>query len=137
VIRKDLATRRGRASNLWINFYLKKRLIPFGRGHGGLFLFTPGYAMLIVGMQVLLRPVAMKYLERLGKQDKGRIKAAFEDLSKEPPEGDIRPITGRKGYFRLRIGDFRALYRVEDDTIFVTNIDPRGQIYKKKNRGRK
>jgi mRNA interferase RelE/StbE len=88
-------------------------------------------------MQVLLRPVAAKYLERLGKPDRGRIKAAFEDLSKEPPEGDIRPVTGQKGYFRLRIGIFRALYRIEDNTIIVTTIDPRGQVYKKKNRGKK
>jgi mRNA interferase RelE/StbE len=88
-------------------------------------------------MQVLLRPIAAKYLERLGKPHTSRIKAAFEDWSKEPPEGDIRPITGQKGYFRLRVGDFRVLYRIEGNTIFVTNIDPRGQVYKKKNRGKK
>jgi mRNA interferase RelE/StbE len=88
-------------------------------------------------MQVLLRPVAAKYLERLGESNKSRIKAAFEDLSKEPPKGDIRPVIGRKGYFRLRVGDFRALYRIETGAIIVTNIDPRGQVYKKKNRGRR
>jgi mRNA interferase RelE/StbE len=87
-------------------------------------------------MQVLLRPVVVKYLKRLGEPNKGRIKAAFEDLSKEPPEGDIRPVVGRKGYFRLRVGGFRALYRIENNTIFVTNIDTRGQVYKKKNRGK-
>jgi mRNA interferase RelE/StbE len=88
-------------------------------------------------MQVLLRPVVAKYLGRLGNPHKDRIKATFEDLSKEPPEGDIRPVIGRRGYFRLRIGEFRALYRIEGHTIFVTNIDPRGQVYKKKNRGKK
>ena len=88
-------------------------------------------------MTVLLRPVAAKYLERLNPPDKDRIKAAFIDLAKDPPEGDIRPIIGHKGYFRLRVGDFRALYRIEDNTVFVTNIDPRGQAYKKKNRGKK
>jgi mRNA interferase RelE/StbE len=88
-------------------------------------------------MRVLLRPVAAKYLERLGEPNKGRIKSAFEDLAKEPPEGNIRPVVGRKGYFRLRVGDFRALYRIENNAIIVTNIDPRGQVYKKGNRGRK
>jgi mRNA interferase RelE/StbE len=88
-------------------------------------------------MTILLRPIAAKYLERLGEPNKGRIKAAFEALAKEPPEGDIRPVVGKQGYFRLRVGDFRALYRIENNTIFVTNIDPRGQVYKKKNRGRK
>jgi hypothetical protein len=47
-------------------------------------------------MIVLLRPIAAKYLERLGEPNKGRIKAAFEDLVKEPPEGDIRPGVGKK-----------------------------------------
>jgi mRNA interferase RelE/StbE len=85
-------------------------------------------------MQVLLRPVAVKYLERLPEPHKGKIKAALVDLSKDPPEGDIKPLTGQEGRWRLRVGSFRALYRIENDTIFVTNIDPRGQAYKKKNR---
>jgi mRNA interferase RelE/StbE len=88
-------------------------------------------------MEVLLRPVAVKYLDRVGEPNRGRIKAALEELSKEPPEGDIKPMTGQRGYFRLRVGGFRVLYRIEDDTIFVTNIDPRGQVYKKKNRRKK
>jgi mRNA interferase RelE/StbE len=88
-------------------------------------------------MIVLLRPIAAKYLERLGEPNKSRIKAAFEALAKEPAEGDIKPVVGKKGYFRLRVGDFRALYRIENNTIFVTNIDPRGQVYKKKNKGKK
>ncbi|MDR2491079.1 MAG: type II toxin-antitoxin system RelE/ParE family toxin [Spirochaetaceae bacterium] len=88
-------------------------------------------------MQVLLRPIVAKYLERLDETNKNRIKAAFTDLAKDPPKGDIRPFVGQKGYFRLRVGDFRALYRIENNVIFVTNIDTRGQVYKKKNRGRK
>jgi mRNA interferase RelE/StbE len=88
-------------------------------------------------MTVLVEKEASKYLERLNEPNKGRIKTALEDLSKDPPEGDIRPITGRSGSFRLRIGGFRALYRIENNTIFVTNIDPRGQAYKKKNMNRK
>jgi mRNA interferase RelE/StbE len=85
-------------------------------------------------MQVLLRPVAEKYLERLNEPDKGRIKNALEDLSKDPPEGDIRPLTGQPGYWRLRVSGYRALYSIENNTIFVTNIEPRSQAYTKKER---
>jgi len=87
-------------------------------------------------VQVLLRPIARRYLDRLNQPDSGNIRAALSDLSKEPPEGDIRPISGQEGYFRLKVGKFRVLFRYERDTIFVTNIDPRGQAYKKKNRGK-
>jgi len=88
-------------------------------------------------MLVLLRPIAAKYFGRLSATDKDRFRAAFIDLSKEPPEGDIRPFVGQPGYYRLRVGGYRALFRIEDNTIFVTNIDPRGQVYRKKNRGKK
>ena len=88
-------------------------------------------------MQVLIRPIARKYFERLNEPDKSRIKACLKDLEKEPPEGDIRPITGQAGYFRAKVGNYRILFRYEDHTIFVTNIDPRGQAYKKKNRGKR
>ena len=88
-------------------------------------------------MQVLLRPIARRYLDRLNQPDNGNIKTALRDLSKEPPEGDIKPLLGKAGYFRLRVGKYRVLFRYENDTIFVTNIDPRGQAYKKKNRRRK
>ena len=88
-------------------------------------------------MQVLLRPIAARYFERLNAADKNRFRVAFIDLSKEPPGGDIKPFSGQPGYFRLRVGNYRALYRIEDNTILVTNIDPRGQVYKKKNRRKK
>jgi len=88
-------------------------------------------------MTVLLRPVAAKYFERLSSTDKERFRNAFKDLEKEPPEGDIKTITGWKGYFRLRIGGYRVLFHIADETIIITNIDSRGQVYKKKNRGKK
>jgi mRNA interferase RelE/StbE len=88
-------------------------------------------------MQVLLRPIANKYLNRLNEPDSGCIKTALRNLAKEPPEGDIKPLSGQAGYFRLRVGKYRVLFRHEDNIIFVTNIDPRGQAYKKKNRRRK
>jgi hypothetical protein len=43
-------------------------------------------------MQVLLQKTAAKYLERLNEPNKSNIKDALEDLSKDPPSGDIRPL---------------------------------------------
>jgi mRNA-degrading endonuclease RelE of RelBE toxin-antitoxin system len=88
-------------------------------------------------MQISLHPIPGKYLERLNEPDKSRIKTALAGLKKEPPEGDIRPVVGQTGYFRLKIGGYRALFRYRDNDIFVTHIDPRGQSYNKKNKGKK
>ena len=88
-------------------------------------------------MKVSLHPIAEKYLNRLNANDRDRIDDAIEGLEKEPPEGDIRPIAGQSGTFRLKVGIYRAIFRYEDNCIFVTHIDPRGQAYKKQNRGNK
>jgi len=88
-------------------------------------------------MTVRLHPVAAKYLEKLPEPYKGRIKKAIEGLEKEPPEGDIRPLSGQSGHWRLKVDGYRALYHIEKETVFVTHIEPRGQAYKKKNRGKR
>ena len=82
-------------------------------------------------MNVILSPSAAKYLEKLNEPIKGRIKAALRKLEQEPPQGDIKALTGRDGY-RLRVGGYRVLFGVETDTIVVTDIDLRGQVYKRR-----
>jgi Cytotoxic translational repressor of toxin-antitoxin stability system len=44
---------------------------------------------------------------------------------------DIKKLAGREGY-RLRIGGWRALYRMEEEQLIieVVKIGPRGDIYK-------
>jgi mRNA-degrading endonuclease RelE of RelBE toxin-antitoxin system len=61
-----------------------------------------------------------------------RITNAIDGLEKEPPEGDIMPLTKKPGNFRLVAGGIRVLYRIENDMILVTNIVMRGQAYTKK-----
>ena len=88
-------------------------------------------------MEVLLHPIPGKYLKRLNEPDKGHIKAALKGLEKEPPEGNIKPLSRQPGKYRLTMKNYRALFRYRDDHIFVTHIEPRGQVYNKKNRGNK
>ena len=80
-------------------------------------------------MKVLLSNRASKYFERMNEPDKSRIKAALQKLGEEPPQGDIRPLSGSDEY-RARIGGYRILFKVTDDTIFVLYIASRGQAYK-------
>jgi mRNA-degrading endonuclease RelE of RelBE toxin-antitoxin system len=85
-------------------------------------------------MKVLLHRSADKYLDRLIPADRDRFDAAFTNLEKEPPEGDIRPYEGSHGVLRLRVGNYRAIFKYEDNHILVTHIEPRGQAYTKKTR---
>ena len=78
-----------------------------------------------------------KYLIRLNATDRERIENAIEGLEKVPPRGNIKPMAGQPGIFRLTIGSYRALFRYSGDHIFITHLDPRGQVYNKKNTGGK
>jgi mRNA interferase RelE/StbE len=80
-------------------------------------------------MRVVLEKSATKYFERLSTTTKRRINDALSSLTFEPPQGDIKKLHGRNDY-RLRVGDYRILYRVETDMVIITNIAPRGQAYK-------
>jgi mRNA-degrading endonuclease RelE of RelBE toxin-antitoxin system len=89
-------------------------------------------------MQVVVHHIAKKYLERMNELDRDRIKDALKGLEKEPPEGKIRPYEGNPGIFRLKVsGGHRALFKIENDTILVTHMEPRGQAYTKKTRNRR
>ena len=90
-----------------------------------------------IAVVVLLHPIPGKYLERLNEPDKGHIKAALRGLEEDPPKGNIRPVICQPGTFRLTIGSYRAIFRYRDNHIFVTHLDPRGQVYNKKNKGGK
>jgi hypothetical protein len=62
-------------------------------------------------MKTVLSPQATKYLERLNEPIKGRIKAALRKLEHEPPQGDIKTLSGQEG-FRLRVGNYAPRGRV-------------------------
>ena len=69
-----------------------------------------------------------KYLDGLDAKTQQRLKNGIEKI----PEGDIIPYKGAPGYFRLRIGDYRVLFKwLSDEQILVAVIDSRGQAYKK------
>jgi mRNA-degrading endonuclease RelE of RelBE toxin-antitoxin system len=56
-----------------------------------------------------------------------QIMDAIDDL----PEGNVIKLKGRKG-FRLTMVGFRVLFEfVDDSTIDVVTIAPRGDVYKK------
>lgn len=70
---------------------------------------------------------AVKAISAMDKPTKQRIKNGIEGI----PNGDIKPLIGYKGCFRLRIGDWRILFSYADDqTVIIEKIAPRGQIYK-------
>jgi mRNA interferase RelE/StbE len=75
----------------------------------------------------VITPAATKALRKLPRNERERILTAIERL----PAGDVRSLKGRQGEWRLRIGDWRALIRLdlEARVIVVTAVKPRGRAY--------
>ncbi len=70
---------------------------------------------------------AVKYINSADKTTKKRLKEAIEKI----PLGDIKKLQGIDNGYRLRVGDLRVLFSIENDTIYIDNILPRGQAYKR------
>jgi mRNA interferase RelE/StbE len=74
---------------------------------------------------------AAKDLESLDKPIARRVLRRLTWLSKNFQSIVPEPLTsGLKGTFKLRIGDWRAVYTVEGNTIVIQFIGHRSEIYK-------
>ncbi len=78
-------------------------------------------------MNFLYSRKCLNYLQKLDREVARKI---VQQIEKLPAEGDVKKLKGKKdlGLYRLRIGKFRAIYRVEADVIRVLIIDTRGDV---------
>ena len=84
--------------------------------------------------RVLLSETARTQLKRLPDKLQKRIKKALSELGTDPykprPKCDIKRVKGPKRlYYRLRVGNYRAIYVVENDNVKVAKILPRSKAY--------
>lgn len=73
-----------------------------------------------------------KFLEKQNKHIASRIKNKIETtLADNPVPHSSVAIVGEHGVFRIRIGDYRALYRInyKANKIIILMIDKRSQVY--------
>lgn len=80
-------------------------------------------------MKIQIDKPAMKLLVKQPKPQQERLLKAIYKL---PTEGDIKPMSGYDGLYRLRVGTYHILFTVEDEilTVRVLQIGNRGDIYK-------
>ncbi len=86
--------------------------------------------------QVQLHRVVAKTISRMNPQERSRIVRALRILETDPYKprtgADIVRLKGTKGredLFRLRIGDYRAVYAIQRQTVYVTDLFRRGRGY--------
>lgn len=77
-------------------------------------------------MEIKVTKTAIKDVKKLDTQTRDRILKGIYKL----PLGDVKRLQGYTNYYRLRIGDFRIIYSVSDETIIISAVLPRGEAYK-------
>ena len=78
-------------------------------------------------MTPLYSKQAAKVIDRMDASTQQRIRKGITEI----PKGDIKPLQGAPGNYRLRIGDWRILFEyAAGNAVKVKKIAPRGQVYK-------
>ena len=83
---------------------------------------------------VRLSETARRQLGALSNKLQNRIKTGLRQLIDDPykkrPKADIKKLKGpKRTYYRLRVGDYRAFYVVEEDIVKVAKLLPRDKAY--------
>lgn len=79
--------------------------------------------------EIIIKKKAKKFIDKLPLNEKKRIVSAIEKL----PDGeDIKKLKGHTDLLRLRVGEYRIVYTVNNGELIVIVIDAgnRGDIYK-------
>lgn len=81
--------------------------------------------------KISLVPAAVRQLEKLDAPARRRVDASIDDLATEPRPRGAKPLKGMKGVWRKRVGDYRVVYKIEDDrlVVLVVKIGHRRDVY--------
>ncbi|VAX34127.1 hypothetical protein MNBD_NITROSPIRAE03-1974 [hydrothermal vent metagenome] len=78
---------------------------------------------------IAFKPRALKDGKRIPQDQLKRIFEAIEDLS-DGLKGDVKHLANYSPEYRLRVGDYRVLFEIEDEKIIVYRIRHRKEAYK-------
>ena len=80
--------------------------------------------------QVVIDRYAQKQLDKVSAPHFNRIVKAISALASNPRPPGYKKLTARPAY-RIRIGDYRVIYKIEDKvlTVFIIDIGHRREVY--------
>lgn len=75
---------------------------------------------------------AAKELSKLPRTAQERIAAAVDGLKEEPRPAGVTKLSGDAELYRIRVGDYRVLYGIEDDVllVLVVRVGHRRDVYR-------
>jgi mRNA interferase RelE/StbE len=78
------------------------------------------------------RPRVRKALRQLDPAIRRDILARMRALASDPRPHGVEPLRGHRPWLRIRAGDYRIIYAVDDDTRLVTvvTVGHRREVYR-------
>jgi mRNA interferase RelE/StbE len=75
--------------------------------------------------------IAHRQIRRLPAQTQERVDRAIARLAENPRPPGNKKLTARNGY-RVRVGDYRILYQVDDEAkaVIIYRVMARGDVYR-------
>lgn len=80
--------------------------------------------------QIIIKKKAKKFIDKLSANERKRVVSAIVRL----PDGeDIKKLRGHDDLLRLRVGDYRVVYTIDNGKliVYIIDIDNRGDVYKR------
>jgi mRNA interferase RelE/StbE len=85
--------------------------------------------------RIVYDSTAYKALSRIQPAKRDDIRNAVGRYAEDPyaKNNNVKPLLGRKGAYRIRVGDWRVICELTSDAVIVHDVLPRGETYTKKN----
>ena len=83
-------------------------------------------------MALLIPPPVARQFDQMPKADARRLRDRLEAIAAEPDRQhpNVLPLIGSPGSFRVREGDWRAVFTIEDGDVIVDRVAPRREVYR-------
>ena len=77
-------------------------------------------------------PAALRALAALPRPVQERIRDRVEALAENPWPPGAKKLSGQKGHWRVRVGEYRVIYRVDTEVriVLVSRIGHRREVYR-------
>ncbi len=80
-------------------------------------------------MELDIKQKAIKYLDKFPQEDRNYILDKIENYI-NGNLSNIKKLTNHKPEYRLRVGDYRVLFDIDNNTMIVSKISHRKEAYK-------
>jgi len=81
-------------------------------------------------MKIFIRKSAIKDLKKIEINLRNSLHEAIQKLSEFPNLPNVKKLTNFEPAYRLRSGDYRILFDVIEDTVYIGRVLPRKDSYK-------